>query len=175
MALKDMIGNAVNTTVGAAQNAMAAQAQGAQSQGAGGVMQGLMGNYSEMSPEQAQRQYGMYLMQGESISRCFSLLRDKMLFTDKRIIFVDHQGATGQKVVIETINFYSIVDVAIETSGAGFDHAELLLTYITTPYYKAMHIETATKKMEFPKGFDVQSLYRPLIQLAYNNVLRLNQ
>ena len=47
----------------------------------------------------------MYLMHGESISRCFSLLRDKMLFTDKRIIFVDHQGGKGQKVVIETIDF----------------------------------------------------------------------
>lgn len=140
----------------------------------GGVMSGMIGHYSEMSVDAAQKDYGMYLMRGESFTRCFALVRDKMLFTDRRVIFIDHQGMTGTKAAVVSIDLNSIVEVDLETGGMGFDHAELSFSYITSPYYKVYGVQTATKTLEFPKGFDVQSLYGMLSELAYENVRRIN-
>lgn len=170
MALKDMMRDAAN----AAQDAVSKSAQGVRDQGAIGVMQGLSGSYTELSVEAASQEYGMYLMSGERFTQCFALLRDKLLFTDKRIIFIDHQGATGQKVAVETINLSSVVSVKLETGGFGFDHAEIVFEYITSPYYKAYGAQTAFKKLEFPNGFNVQPLYCALEELAYSNVAALN-
>ena len=164
MGLMDMAKGAAKQTMNAAQGAM----QGATEQGAGGVASGIFGGYSEMTTSTAYEQYGMYLMQGEQFTRAFALLRDKMLFTDRRIIFVDHQGATGKKAVVESINLDSIILVSLETGGIGFDHAELTLGYIVSPLSP-----TYEKHLEFPNGFNVQELYCLLEGYASQNVTRL--
>lgn len=169
--MKDMASAAVSQAQGAVQEAMERDTQTVKS---GGVMSGMMGHYSEMSVDAAQKDYGMYLMRGESFTRCFALVRDKMLFTDRRVIFIDHQGMTGTKAAVVSIDLNSIVEVNLETGGMGFDHAELSFSYITSPYYKVYGVQTATKTLEFPKGFDVQSLYGMLSELAYENVRRIN-
>lgn len=135
---------------------------------------GLAGNYSEVSPEELTKEYGMYLMDGETITMGFKLVRDSLIFTDKRIIFTDKQGATGTKMSVQSINLFSIVDVQMETSGFGFDDSELTFTYISTPELKGHHVEYASKKLEFPKKYNVQSLYKILQELAYNNCLNIN-
>lgn len=169
--MKDMASAAVSQAQGAVQEAMERDTQTAKS---GGVMSGMMGHYSEMSVDAAQKDYGMYLMRGESFTRCFALVRDKMLFTDRRVIFIDHQGMTGTKAAVVSIDLNSIVEVNLETGGMGFDHAELSFSHITSPYYKVYGVQTATKTLEFPKGFDVQSLYGMLSELAYENVRCIN-
>ena len=136
--------------------------------------QGILGNYTEVSLEKLKNEYGMYLMDGETITMGFKLVRDAMIFTDKRIIFTDKQGATGTKMKVESINLNSIVDVEMETSGFGFDDSEITFTYIKTPYLKAHNLTYKSHKIEFPKKFDVQSLYKILQELAYNNYLNLN-
>ena len=178
MALKDMIKDAASTAMStaqdAAQAAMEHDRQQAKAQGGGGIMQGLMGNYSELPVEAIEQQYGMYLMQGERFATGFALLRDKILFTDRRIVFIDHQGATGKKTAVESIYLSSIIGVELETGGAGFDHAELTFTYITSHYYKAYDVKTASKRLDFPGGFNVQPLYALLEGYAYANVQRIN-
>ena len=168
MALKDMVKNAAKSTMDAAQNAVQNAAQDISEQGAGGVATGFFGGYSEMTAQSAHEQYGMYLMQGEQYTRAFALLRDKMLFTDKRIVFIDHQGATGKKTAVESINLDSIVLVRLETGGFGFDHAEIDLGYVVTP-----HGAIIEKHLEFPNGFDVQGLYTLLESHAHANVSRM--
>ena len=135
---------------------------------------GFAANYSEQSSEELTKEYGQYLMDGEEITMGFKLVRDALIFTDKRIIFTDKQGATGTKMSIESINLYSIVDVKMETSGFGFDDSELTFTYIKTPYLKAHAVEYGSHKLEFPKKYNVQSLYKILQELAYENCLKLN-
>lgn len=121
-----------------------------------------------------QNEYGMYLMNGENITVGFKLVRDALIFTDKRIIFTDKQGATGTKMRVTSINLFSVVDVTMETAGFGFDDSELTFTYIKTPDLKAHQIEYASHKLEFPKKYNVQPLYKLLQELAFNNCLRLN-
>ena len=99
----------------------------------------------------------------------FKLVRDSLVFTDKRIIFSDKQGATGTKTSIESINLYSIVNVKMETSGFGFDDSELTFTYIKTANMKAHSVEYVSHKLEFPKKYNIQPLYKILQQLSYEN------
>ena len=120
MALKDMMKDMANAAVSQAQSAVQdaidRDQQTINGQGTSGVVQGVMGHYSELSAESAQQQYGMYLMRGESFTRCFALVRDKMLFTDRRIVFIDHQGMTGAKAAAVSIDLQSIVGVRLETA-----------------------------------------------------------
>ena len=135
---------------------------------------GLAANYSEASVEELNKEYGMYLMDEETITMGFKLVRDALIFTDKRIIITDPQGATGTKMSVKSINLFSVVNVQMETSGFGFDDSELTFTYITTPELKGHHIEYASHKLEFPKKYNVQSLYKILQELAYENCLKIN-
>lgn len=147
---------------------------GAKNVAGSNILQGALNNYSEMSLDQMQSEYGMYLMDGETITVGFKLIRDALIFTDKRIIFTDKQGATGTKMRVESINLFSVVDVTMETAGFGFDDSELTFTYIKTANLKAHEVQYVSHKLEFPKKYNVQPLYKLLQELAYSNCLRIN-
>lgn len=140
----------------------------------GNVIQGLLGNMNEISVESLTQEFGTYLMTGETIQTGFKLVRDALVITDKRILSFDKQGATGQKMRVDSIYLSSIYHVTAETAGFGLDDSELEIDYITTPYLKAHGIEYARKKYEFPKKYNIQGLYKMLQELAYDNYNRLN-
>lgn len=139
-----------------------------------GLLQGLFGNLSETSVESLQQEFGMYLMNGETIQTGFKLVRDVMILTDKRIIEFDKQGTTGKKMRVDSINISSIMYVTAETAGFGIDDSELTIMYISTPYLKAHNAGYASKKFEFPKSYNIQSLYKYLQEVAYANYTKLN-
>jgi len=138
------------------------------------LLGGLFGNYSEVSPGELQKQYGAYLMPGETIQTGFRLIRDTFILTDKRLVLFDHQGVTGKKTRVVSIDLDSIYDVTMETAGTGFDDSELTIHYITSPYYRANNVQTASYKFEFGKKFNIQPFYVALLTLAYENKQRIN-
>ena len=93
---------------------------------------GLAGNYSQADTEALEKEYGSFLMSDEKITIGFKLIRDTLIFTDKRVIFTDRQGATGSKVRINSINLFSIIKVTVETAGFGYIN-----------FYKNLHTKTA--------------------------------
>ena len=122
------------------------------------------------------QEYGAYLMEGENIWTGFKLVRDVVLITDKRIIDIDKQGATGKKMRVDSINLNSIFHVSVETAGFGADDSELNLQYIVSPYFKVSSgASIAEKKFEFPKKYNIQSLYQYLEEIAYRNHENLNK
>lgn len=142
----------------------------------GTVMQGLAGNLNEMTPEALMQEYGCYLMEGETIKTGFKLVRDVVLFTDKRIIDFDKQGATGQKMRVDSINLNSVIHVSAETAGFGVDDSEINIQYISSPYFRASGgVDIASKKFEFPKKYNIQALYRYLQEIAYRNHESINR
>ena len=141
----------------------------------GQIVQGVLGNMSEVSADSLQQEYGAYLMTGETIQTGFKLVRDAMIITDKRILEFDKQGATGQKMRVNSIYLNSIYDVTAETAGFGVDDSELEISYISTPYLKGHGAQYDKKKFEFPKKYDIQGLYKMLQELAYANYTRLNE
>ena len=141
----------------------------------GNLTQGFMGNMSEVSVEELTKEYGPYLMDGETIQTGFRLVRDVVLFTNKRIVDFDKQGATGQKMRVDSINLSSIIHVSAETSGFGMDDSEINISYISSPYYRASGgVSVAEKKFEFPKKYNIQPLYKQLQEIAYQNHEALN-
>ncbi|MDO4743067.1 MAG: PH domain-containing protein [bacterium] len=142
----------------------------------GNIMQGLMGNLSEVTPEKLTQDYGMYLMDGEVIHTGFVLVRDVVIFTDKRIIDLDKQGATGQKARVSSIYLDSIINVSAETAGFGLDDSELNIEFISSPYFKANGgVSISSRKFEFPKKYQIQGIYKWLQETAYTNHLNINK
>lgn len=142
----------------------------------GNIMQGLMGNLSEVTPEKLTQDYGMYLMDDETIHTGFILVRDTVIFTDKRIIDLDKQGATGQKARVSSIYLDSIINVSVETAGFGLDDSELNIEFISSPYFRANGgVSVSSRKFEFPKKYQIQNIYKWLQETAYKNHLNINK
>ena len=140
----------------------------------GNLLQGLLGNLSEVSVEALTQEFGAYLMNGEVIQTGFKLIRDAVVITDRRILSFDKQGTTGQKMRVHSIYLNTIYYVTAETAGFGMDDSELTISYIVSPYMKAHSVEYAHRKFEFPKKYNIQALYKMLQELAYANHARLN-
>lgn len=90
-----------------------------------GLLDGLMGNASEVDSGQVQQEFAQILAPNERVERAYVLIRDYFVFTDKRLVFVDKQGITGSKVAYHSIPYRSITHFAIETAGAFDLDAEL--------------------------------------------------
>lgn len=82
-----------------------------------GLLGGILGNASEISRESVIKDFGKLLWNGENVEKAYKLIRDTLIFTDKRLIMVDIQGATGKKVEYHSIPYKSITHFSIESSG----------------------------------------------------------
>ncbi|MFZ5622727.1 MAG: PH domain-containing protein [Pseudomonadota bacterium] len=82
-----------------------------------GLLDGLMGNASEVRPAEVEREFAPILSKDEKIEKAYRLIRDLILFTNKRLILVDRQGLTGRKVSYHSIPYRAITHFSIETAG----------------------------------------------------------
>lgn len=82
-----------------------------------GFFDGLIGNASNIQPDEVQKEVGSILIDGEKVDAAFKLIRDLIIFTDKRLLLVDKQGITGKKVDYHSIPYKSISHFSVETAG----------------------------------------------------------
>ena len=68
----------------------------------------------------------------------------------------------------------NIVNVELETTGVGIDDSEMTITYLENVFLKAHREHSNSLKFEFPKKSDLVPLYTYLLELAYQNRLRIN-
>ncbi|WP_327316484.1 PH domain-containing protein [Streptomyces sp. NBC_01235] len=85
----------------------------------------LFGNAHPIDSAQAQQDYARLLGQGEHVQAAYLLIRDTIMFTDRRLILVDKQGITGKKTEYHSIPYRSITHFAVETAGTFDLDAEL--------------------------------------------------
>jgi hypothetical protein len=90
-----------------------------------GLLDGLMGNASEVSIAEVQKEYSNVLAENENIEKAYKLIRDMFIFTNKRLILIDKQGVTGKKSEYHSIPYKSITHFSIETAGHFDLDAEL--------------------------------------------------
>jgi hypothetical protein len=90
-----------------------------------GLFEGLMGNASEVRPEEVQKEFGHLLSSSERIEKAYRLIRDMFIFTNKRLIIIDKQGVTAKKIEYHSIPYKSITHFSIETAGHFDLEAEL--------------------------------------------------
>ncbi|MCX2741959.1 PH domain-containing protein [Pontibacter anaerobius] len=119
-----------------------------------GLLSGMMGHASEVSIEKLSREFQPILIDDERIERAYKLIRDMLVFTNKRLILVNKQGLTGTKVDYQSIPYGSIKMFSKESAGIADLDAELKiwLTGESEP----------TIKQDFRKGDNINEAYRVL-------------
>jgi hypothetical protein len=103
-----------------------------------GLIDGLLGNASEIDKREVEAEFSKVLAAGERIERAYQLIRDLFIFTDKRLILVDKQGLTGSKVEYHSLPYRAITHFSIETGG-HFDLDAELKVWVSgsaTPFAK---------------------------------------
>ena len=118
-----------------------------------GLLDGIMGNASEVSLDNLQKEYAAILVEGETLQKAFKVLRDMLVFTNKRLIFVDKQGVTGSKAEYLTIPYKSITRFSKESGGMLDLDAELKI-WVTG------QVEPISK--EFRKDNNINLVYQLL-------------
>ena len=120
-----------------------------------GIMNTIFGNVSEMDIASLQKEFGALLCEGERIERAYKLIRDKWVFTNKRLILLDIQGLTGNKREYQSIPYRSINRFSIETAGTLDDDCEMKL------WIRDME---APLVKEFKRNTDLKGLQRTLAE-----------
>ena len=82
-----------------------------------GMLDGIMGNASEVNLGSVQKEFAKILAPNEQIEKAYKLIRDLFIFTNKRLILIDKQGVTGKKSEYHSIPYKSITHFSIETAG----------------------------------------------------------
>jgi hypothetical protein len=90
-----------------------------------GLFDAMMGNASKIDAAKVQTEFSQVLAPGEKVEHAYQLFRDYFVFTDKRLVLVDKQGVTGNKVEYHSIPYKSITHFSIETGGTFDLDAEL--------------------------------------------------
>ena len=82
-----------------------------------GLIDTLLGHAGEKPVDRLAEEFAPLLAPGETLVRAFGLIRDLIVFTDRRMILVDKQGLTGSKIQYLSIPYRSVVMFSIETAG----------------------------------------------------------
>jgi hypothetical protein len=82
-----------------------------------GLLSGLLGNASEADVADVEKNLERVLADDENVERAFQLVRDLLIFTNRRFILVDRQGLTGKKTTYHSIPYRAITSFAVETAG----------------------------------------------------------
>lgn len=90
-----------------------------------GLFSALLGNAGAVSQDELQKKYNELLTNDEVIELGFKLIRDTLIFTNKRLILVDVQGLTSSKTEYTSVSYKSISRFSIESAGTFDLDAEL--------------------------------------------------
>lgn len=122
-----------------------------------GLLDGLLGNASEVDLEDLHEELSPILADTESLHMAYQVIRDLFVFTEKRLILIDKQGLTGKKVEYHSIPYKSITHFAVETAS-HFDIDSELKLWISgksDPIVK-----------ELKKGTDVAAIQKTIANFA---------
>ena len=119
-----------------------------------GFLSGIMGNASEANADQIQKKFKEIFVPEEKVHAAFVMVRDTFIFTDKRLVVVDVQGATGKKTEYLSVPYKSIKYFSVETAGTFDRDAELKV------WVSDNRAPTISKQIK--KGIDIVSLQRTL-------------
>lgn len=95
-----------------------------------GLIDSLLGNAGEKPVDKIAEDFAPLLAPGETLQRAFGLIRDLMVFTDRRLILVNKQGITGKRVEYLSIPYRSIVMFSLQTEGHLDLEAELKISLL---------------------------------------------
>lgn len=113
-----------------------------------GLISGLLGNAGNVSEVDARKNLTGIILDTETIDLAFKLVRDLIIFTDKRIIVIDKQGVTGKKTSYHSLPYRSVSRFLVETTGR-FDLDAELKIFISSANEPAITLQFANDKHIF--------------------------
>ena len=116
-------------------------------------LSGLLGVAGLIDPSEVEKDFRPLLMESEKIHAGFKLIRDKFIFTEKRMLIVDVQGVTGRKKEYLSIPYSKISKFSIESAGHLDMDADLKI-------WVSSYSEPIEKKLN--KSIDIYALHRLL-------------
>lgn len=81
------------------------------------LLNALMGNANAVDPQAVAAEIGHILIPGERVEHAYKLVRDLIVFTDKRLVLIDKQGVTGRKAEYHSLPYSKISHFSVETAG----------------------------------------------------------
>lgn len=81
-----------------------------------GLFNAILGNASEVTIEQIEKEFEPLLIEGETIEKAFKLIKDSFVFTNKRLILVEKQ-LVGSKTDYLSIPYRTIKKFSKESAG----------------------------------------------------------
>lgn len=118
------------------------------------LLNGLLGNASKVNADDITKQYSKIFAPGEKVEHVYKQIRDLIIFTDRRFIFVDIQGITGKKVSFHSIPYRNISHFCVETAGLVDLDAELKIWVVGNC--------TPVVELKFSADLDVNEIQRVL-------------
>ena len=125
-----------------------------------GFLNALTGNASTANKEEVAKELDSILSDKEEVDVAFKLVRDLIVFTDKRMILVDKQGLTGKKIEYHSIPYKSISHFSVETAGR-FDLDAELKIWVSGSL-------TPTISKQFKKDNSIFDIQKVLLMYVYN-------
>lgn len=98
-----------------------------------GLLDTLLGHAGEKNVADLNDEFAALLAPGETLQRAFGMVRDLIVFTDRRLMFVNKQGLTGSKIEYLSIPYRAIVMYSLETAGHFDLEAELKIWVSSQP------------------------------------------
>ena len=96
-----------------------------------GLLSGLLVNAAEADVVDVETILEQILADDERVERAFQLVRDLIIFTNRRLLLVDRQGVTGKKTTYHSVPYRAITNFAVETAG-HFDLESELKIWISS-------------------------------------------
>lgn len=111
-------------------------------------------NLKPISNDEVRGEVDGLLIADEKVEFAFKTIRDQLVFTNKRIIFIDVQGITGKRKSFATMPYSKIQYFSIQTPGFMelFPDSELFV----------MFTNGFTAKFEFKGAVDIGKIGRML-------------
>ncbi len=122
-----------------------------------GLFNAMLGNASAVDAERVQAELAPVLAAGESVQGAWQLVRDQLVFTDRRVLLVDRQGLTGSKRRYHSIPWRSITQWSLEGAGTFDLEAELQLW---------VSGQAAPVSRQLSRGVDLDAVHQLLARLA---------
>ena len=92
-----------------------------------GLLSALLGHASEADVADIEENIRQVLAEDEKVERAFALVRDLLIFTNRRFILVDRQGLTGRKTSYQSIPYRAVTSFTVETAGHMDMESELTI------------------------------------------------
>jgi Bacterial PH domain len=89
-----------------------------------GLFNAILGNASEVSLEQVEKEFEPILIEGERIEKAYKMVKDMFIFSNKRLILVEKQ-LVGSKVDYLSIPYSNVIKFSKESAGILDLDAEL--------------------------------------------------